>query len=471
MSKIFLGKMVLHWCTECNLPVLGPTCACGNVTRKVDITPPGDIRPAFPYDIDHINTTAIQRFGAPLIADGKIAIMNKVPSDDRMDEIIVDGVALANIRFEVKSRQWMLLLRMEGAAYIFNKKDSRHNRVVIDTSAVEPISKGASTLAPGVIDADPGIVPGDEVVVCSPDGKPVATGRASMSTTEMIEASYGIAVRTRWSGIVEDPIRPGPNSWDEVVNANLHILKDFEAKAHSFIKNVSQSTTKPITVSYSGGKDSLATLLLVMDCIEQFDMLFIDTGLEFHETLENVDLIAKQYGLSIKKSSAGDIFWGSLDLLGPPTVENRWCNKICKLDPIFKLIEKHFPDGCLSFIGQRKYESAGRARSNKIWKNPKVGNQIGASPVQNWTALHIWLYLFWKRAPYNPLYELGFDRIGCWLCPSSSMSDLLRVKQIHPQMWERFEKKLKSFAKENGRSEGWVDNGLWRRENNQQILK
>ena len=82
MSKIYLGKMVLHWCADCNLPVLGPTCACGNTTRKVDVTPPGDIRPAFPYDIDHINATAIERFGAPLIADGKIAILNKVPSGE-----------------------------------------------------------------------------------------------------------------------------------------------------------------------------------------------------------------------------------------------------------------------------------------------------------------------------------------------------------------------------------------------------
>ena len=116
MKKIYLGKLVLHWCPECNLPVLGEICACGRSTQKVNITPPGDIRPAFGCDIDYINAAAVEMFGAPLIASGKIAILNKVPSHDRMEEIIVDGAALANIRFDIESRQWMLLPRMEGAA-------------------------------------------------------------------------------------------------------------------------------------------------------------------------------------------------------------------------------------------------------------------------------------------------------------------------------------------------------------------
>jgi phosphoadenosine phosphosulfate reductase len=471
MKKMYLGKLVLHWCPECNLPVLGETCACGSSTQKVNITPPGDIRPAFDYDIDYINATAIEMFGAPLIATGKIAILNKVPSDDRMEEIIVDGAALANIRFVIKSKQWVLLSRMEGAVRLFSGKDKRRRWVMIDASAVGPISGGASTLAPGVIDADPEIVPDDEVIVLTPEGRPVAAGRARMDGIEMVEASYGIAVRTRWSGMVEVNERTDKQTWDLVLNANRHILNDFEAKARKFIKNVSQSTNRPVTVSYSGGKDSLATLLLVMDCIEQFDMLFVDTGLEFPETLANIDQVAQKYDIPLKRSNAGDEFWESIETLGPPTVERRWCSKICKMEPISRLINEHFPDGCLTFIGQRKYESEGRAKSDSIWKNPWIKNQIAASPIQNWTALHVWLYLFDKKAPYNPLYEQGFDRIGCWLCPSSSMSDLLRIKHTHPHMWNRFEQKLKAYAEKNGYGEEWIDYGLWRWQNPPKVLR
>ena len=277
MTKIYLGKMVLHWCPQCDLPVLEPTCACGSPAGKVKVTPPGDIRPAFQHDIDHINATATEQFGSPMIPDRTIAIMNNVPSDDRMEEIIASGVALANIRFDVESGKWVLLPRMEGAARIFNEMDGRRNWVVIDESAVPFIQKGASTLAPGVIDADPGIIPGSEVVVVSPDGVPVSAGRAKMNGVEMVEATRGVAVKTRWSGIVETVAEPVPHSWDDVVTANLNILEDFEAKAHSFIRNVSGSTNRPVSVSYSGGKDSLVTLLLVMDCLDGFDVLFTNT--------------------------------------------------------------------------------------------------------------------------------------------------------------------------------------------------
>ncbi len=69
-------------------------------------------------------------------------------------------------------------------------------------------------------------------------------------------------------------------------------------------------------------------------------------------------------------------------------------------------------------------------------------NQIGASPIQNWTAMHVWLYLFSKNAPYNRLYEEGFDRIGCWLCPSAEMADLIRVRESYPELWKCFEEAL-----------------------------
>jgi phosphoadenosine phosphosulfate reductase len=119
-------------------------------------------------------------------------------------------------------------------------------------------------------------------------------------------------------------------------------------------------------------------------------------------------------------------------------------------------------DGCLTFIGQRRYESEVRAKSQRIWQNPWVTNQISASPIQNWTALHIWLYLFREKAPYNPLYERGFDRIGCWLCPSASLSDFEYVKTHHPDMWNRWESFLLDFCKRVGYPPEYVKHGFWR---------
>ena len=50
-------------------------------------------------------------------------------------------------------------------------------------------------LAPGVLDADPRIRPGDEVLVVGPSA--YATGRAAMSAGEMRRSTRGVAVRRR----------------------------------------------------------------------------------------------------------------------------------------------------------------------------------------------------------------------------------------------------------------------------------
>ncbi len=466
MSKpVYLGKMLLHWCGECNVPVLGKKCGCGAVTKKIDITPPGDIRPAFDYDIEHINSIAAEQFNAPLIPPGHLVVLNKTPYDDRMEEVIMDGQVLGSVRFELDKMKWTLLPRLAAAQHLFKGKDLADMRgwVVMDSGAVQFILKGASLLAPGILDADPQIKKGDEVVVLNEEGEIIATGRARMSGVEMKELSKGVGVKTRWKGLPEPfkvPVQE--KSWQDGVNANSEIMEKAVHKAHDFIKNVTATVDRPVSVSYSGGKDSLAVVQLVSECRDDFDILFADTGIEFPETIENVEQVAALYGKHPRIKNAGDAFWENIGQFGPPSVEARWCCKVCKLGPLSRVIDDNYENGCLTFIGQRKYESTTRARSDRIWKNPWVGNQIGASPIQDWTALHVWLYIFSRELPYNPMYEKGFDRIGCWLCPSSSLADLIQLKNTHPELADKLRSHLLEYAHQRGLSEQWVDLGLWR---------
>ncbi|MFX1416901.1 MAG: DUF5591 domain-containing protein [Promethearchaeota archaeon] len=57
--------------------------------------------------------------------------------------------------------------------------------------------KGGSIFAVGVAEADPGIRPGDEVVILDSDGKVAAVGRSEMSGLEMCELAKGRAVSLR----------------------------------------------------------------------------------------------------------------------------------------------------------------------------------------------------------------------------------------------------------------------------------
>ncbi|WMW21654.1 phosphoadenosine phosphosulfate reductase family protein [Methanolobus mangrovi] len=466
MSKaLYLGELLLYWCPSCNVPVLGKECSCGTSTKQVTVTPPGDIRPAFPYDIDLVNKLSIEQFNAPLITDERVVVMNKSPYDDRMDEVIVDGEVIGTIRFELEHLKWVLLLRLNGARRIFDNADHKTLKswVSVDEGAEKFILGGASLLAPGVKDADPSIEEMNEVVVLTHDGKVLGTGRSRMSGEQMLERGKGVAVKVRSK---EEPaelsIPCGGQTWDDVVKANEVYMNDFVDRSRKFIENVASSVNRPATVSYSGGKDSLAVLHLVSECLDDYTLLFADTGIEFPETVQNVHDVAQRYGKPLNMISSGDAFWDSVDSFGPPSVEVRWCCKVCKLGPITQIINDNYEGGCLTFIGQRKYESSTRAKSERVWKNPWVGNQVAAAPIQSWTAMHVWLYIFKNDLLFNPMYENGFDRIGCWLCPSCSLADLVRLKETHPEMEKKLNDYLLPYAQRMGLSEEWVKHGFWR---------
>ena len=64
----YLGRISLHWCDNCNVPLLDkhPCQICGKPGHMVPISPPGDVRPAFFKDIQLIRTAVNAKFGAPI---------------------------------------------------------------------------------------------------------------------------------------------------------------------------------------------------------------------------------------------------------------------------------------------------------------------------------------------------------------------------------------------------------------------
>jgi len=155
-------------------------------------------------------------------------------------------------------------------------------------------------------------------------------------------------------------------------------------------------------------------------------------------------------------------FWEAFEKFGPPGRDFRYCCKISKLSPIRRALS-HFSNEkqILSFVGQRRYESFIRSQG-EIWQNQYISNQLNASPVQNWNALMIWLYIFLYELPYNPLYDAGYDRIGCWLCPSSDMAHFEIIKKTHPELYAKLDNYIRDWIKSNNLPETFVDLGLWR---------
>ncbi len=464
MAMVKLGRNHLRWCLSCNLPIMeARRCpVCGRGTEETALTPPADSRPAFDFDVRRVRSLCDATFGdgtgEALIPEGHLAVMNKAPAIDRMDEVLCDGAVVATLRYDLGAG-WRFIVRMQGAMRIAVAMTK--GWVVCAEEAVQFVRENKNLMAPGIIDADPGIAPEDEVVIITSDRRVVGTGTAKMSGKDMRGMDHGIGVKTR-KHKEETPVSSDVgHTWQDAVEANRGVIESRRDEAASFIADTMNKYDLPAVVSFSGGKDSLATMLLAMDAGADVKPMFVNTGLELEETVQYVRDFAERHGLElIEQDAPENAFWDNLECFGPPAKDFRWCCKTNKLGPTVAAITQHFPDGVLSFIGQRKYESEARNAKPRVWRNPWTPGQVGASPIQSWSAMHVWLYIFCKKEPFNPWYARGLDRIGCFMCPASDEGDHDMVSQTsrYPQ-WEAC---LERYREANGLPEEYTKYGLWR---------
>jgi phosphoadenosine phosphosulfate reductase len=291
-------------------------------------------------------------------------------------------------------------------------------------------------------------------------GECAGVGRMRVDAGEAEAMERGQVVRTRKN--IRSEYSGGRASWDDVVAANRNVLERAESATRQFIaENIGQYENLPISVSYSGGKDSLATLLVVMNTYKKCPIIFIDTRMEFPSTYENVRQVIERYSLESYTVDSEDGFWSEFEKQGPPAVDCRWCCKAAKLEPLRKFIEASWIE-CVSFVGQRKYESFSRMKNPRVWRNSFVRNQICLAPIHTWTAMHVWLYIFREKAPYNTMYAHGVDRMGCYMCPASDLAVLGKIKQEVPDHWKEWETKMEEWRQKQGLPESWMSEGNWR---------
>ncbi|MCK4847659.1 MAG: phosphoadenosine phosphosulfate reductase family protein, partial [Candidatus Heimdallarchaeota archaeon] len=433
MKIPYLGKVRIHWCDSCGVPLIRSLCSiCGNNGRKLNVTPPGDIRPAFEGDLKNIISLVEKQFGnesANIIREllnNQVLLLNKVPYIDRMDEVFFLGDVIALLRFNPLKEGFEFVPKLALARKIWNKRAS--SWIDVDIGAREPIKKGASVLIPGVLSIH-GNIQVDDPVIVTCQQEVIAVGLAKMDHKTMRNSIKGVAVKTKYRKILtHNSIERGTiSTWQKIIQANKISLSEIEDEAIGFIEKVS-AQYKHSAVAYSGGKDSLVTLDLVAKSDVPYEIIFADTGLEFPETLENIDLISKNYNRKIltDENQSWD-FWERFEQFGPPTRNSRWCCKSSKLAPVNNILEKNYPenDKVLTFLGKRRFESFGRSQEPRLSQNPWIPKQISAAPINNWSAFEVFLYIKSHDLTnlLNPLYNHGYIRIGCWLCPASSLAD------------------------------------------------
>ncbi|HVT76506.1 MAG TPA: phosphoadenylyl-sulfate reductase [Acidimicrobiales bacterium] len=137
---------------------------------------------------------------------------------------------------------------------------------------------------------------------------------------------------------------------------------------------------------------------------EPIEVVFIDTGYHFPETLETVEKVRRKYGLNLRMMTV------------PTHDEELW-----KVDPenCCSAVKVGQLDRALAgkeawMSGLRRDEAETRANAPIVARD--LRGLIKINPLANWTQQDVDGYIKDHDVPVNPLTEQGYPSIGCWPC-------------------------------------------------------
>ena len=221
-----------------------------------------------------------------------------------------------------------------------------------------------------------------------------------------------------------------------------------------------------VIVTFSGGKDSLAALLWTRDHITRnFTTVFCDTGWEHPLTYEYINRIADKLHLDLVtlKSKKYD---GMVDLARQkkrwPSTRARFCTEELKTKPTIDYVLDEVQDNMLMIQGIRAAESASRAKmsaqctyfkyyfepygydkNGKPKKHTYRGKEVRLfrekfaddllRPVFDWSAQQVIDSILAAGLEPNPLYRMGYKRVGCWPCVMANQRDILNIARQAPE--------------------------------------
>lgn len=226
---------------------------------------------------------------------------------------------------------------------------------------------------------------------------------------------------------------------------------------------------KPLMVTYSGGKDSQVLVALAERAGINFEVVNSHTTADAPET---VYFIREQFKAMEERGIKCSIvmprykdkpvsMWTLIPMMkAPPTRNRRYCCSILKESPTMS--------GCFIAIGVRWAESVRRnntrgimeiSHRNKekrviltsdndekrqLFETCNLKGKMTVNPIVDWSNANVWDYIHSENLPINPLYQCGFERVGCVGCPLGGYKHQCRDFARYPKFKEAY---IRAFQK------------------------
>lgn len=210
------------------------------------------------------------------------------------------------------------------------------------------------------------------------------------------------------------------------VNIAIERIKSFEPEEGYYL-------------AFSGGKDSCVIKALSDMAGVKYDAHYSVT------TIDPPDLVyfIRKHHPDVIFERPKRSFLTEMVERGFPMRMRRWCCSDYK--------EKG-GEGRVVMMGLRNAEGRSRSR-RKMVEHCQLKGKKFVNPIIDWTDRDVWLFMGLYKIPYCSLYDEGWNRIGCLMCPLATAKHRITESKRYPRYTEKFReafRKLYKRKKEKG---------------------
>ena len=200
-------------------------------------------------------------------------------------------------------------------------------------------------------------------------------------------------------------------------------------------------------LAFSGGKDSIVIERLAKMSGVKFDSHYNSTGIDPPELIKFI----REYYPEVKWHIPPRGFFREMIHRGFPQRQRRWCCEYLK---------EGGGEDRMVITGIRWAESSKRAGRKMVESCYKHKGKKYMNAIIEWTDADVWDFIKGNTLPYCELYDLGWKRLGCVMCP---MSGKMRKKeaQRYPRYVRAYILAFKKLYKKK-KSEGKASVDRWK---------
>ncbi|BAQ12019.1 phosphoadenosine phosphosulfate reductase [Bacillus sp. OxB-1] len=209
-------------------------------------------------------------------------------------------------------------------------------------------------------------------------------------------------------------------SWEK--NSQPAFPADSETKgALEVLEWAYQTYGERLVYACSFGIEGIVLIELISRIKPDAQIVFLDTGYHFKETLETIEKVKKRYPSLRIQMQNPDITVEEQDREYGEDLFKTNPNKCCELRKIIPLQKAIAPS--VAWISGLRREQSDTRKNTEYLNLDNRFQKVKVCPLIHWTWKEVWRFVADNDLDYNALHDQGYPSIGCAPCTNRAFSE------------------------------------------------